>query len=155
MSFRVTATLLGLGAVAYAAAPRTHAAAHTSANVVVSRSEAALGGDLVTRLDVAMGKPVGFALRVTNTGRKAEELRFPDGRTHDFIVLDHTGKTVWQWSAGRMFTQSLRTTTVDRGATVDFSEEWTPSVPKGEYTVVATLHSDNHPLEARQVITLR
>ena len=34
------------------------------------------------------------------------ELDFPDGQTHDFVVLDAAGSEVWRWSDGRMFTQA-------------------------------------------------
>ncbi len=149
---RLAAALLAVSAFVYATEHRSHASERTG---VMRAATAAAAGPLVPQLDVAMGPTVAFTLRVTNIGAKTTEIRFPDGQTHDFAVLDANGRTVWRWSEGRLFTQALRTQAVEKGATVEYAESWTPALPKGQYTVVATLHSDTHPLAAQQVIALR
>lgn len=88
---------------------------------------------------------VRFALTVVNVSEHRLELTYPDGQTRDFAVYDSTGREVWRWSAGRMFTQMMQTRLLAAGDSVTYAERWTPPHP-GRYAVVATLRSDNHPL---------
>ena len=39
-------------------------------------------------LDVTVGREVTFSFQVMNAGKKKLEVAFPDGRTHDVVVLD-------------------------------------------------------------------
>ena len=67
-------------------------------------------------------KSIRFALDVTNPTKKDVELTFPDGQTHDFVVLDSVGREVYRWGAGRMFTQSVQNRTIDGGETMHITE---------------------------------
>jgi hypothetical protein len=88
-----------------------------------------------------------FALHVTNNTSKMLELQFPDGQTHDFVVRDFAGKEVWKWSEGRMFTSAMRSTTLKgKGQTV-YAESWDASGQHGSFTAVATLRSNNFPVQ--------
>ena len=98
-------------------------------------------------VDTSRGE-VSFAIQVTNDSRKAVELDFPNGRTHDFIVLDHAGREVWRWSAGRLFTQGMQNQLLDAHDAVVYTERWTPPF-KGQFTLVAQLHSENFPVRQR------
>jgi Intracellular proteinase inhibitor len=101
------------------------------------------------------GSTLRFTLDVTNVGRKNVELTFPDGQTHEFAVLDGSGREVYRWSADRMFTQSVQNRTIDGGETLHIAEHATPALPHGSYVAVATLRSTNFPMQERVAFELR
>ena len=90
---------------------------------------------------------VEFALTVENAGDTAEELTFRSGLTADFAVRSGDDE-VWRASDGRMFTQALRTETLDAGETVEFTDAW-EDPESGSYTVIATLNTTGDDAEAR------
>jgi hypothetical protein len=94
-------------------------------------------------------RDVKFALAVTNLASHSVEVNFPNGQTHEFVVLDTLGREVWRWSTGKMFTQALQNRNVDPNATLSFNEEWIPQGHHGRYTALALLRSSNHPVEER------
>lgn len=93
------------------------------------------------------GESLRFTLRIVNNTRKMVEIQFPDGQTHDFVVNDSTGKEVWRWSEGRMFTQAMRSKTLKGKDGTVFEEKWEPKGQRGAFTAVAILKSENFPLE--------
>ncbi len=103
---------------------------------------------------VADATDVKFSLAVTNFTAKMVEIRFPNGLTHDFYVVDASGKEVWRWSKGRMFTQGIQNKLLKSRSTTIFDEKWNPEGLVGEFTAVAVLRSDNHPVESRVTFTL-
>jgi hypothetical protein len=103
---------------------------------------------------VADANDVTFSLAVTNFTPKMMELRFPNGLTHDFYVVDASGREVWRWSNGRMFTQGIQNKLLKSRSTTIFDEKWNPEGLVGEFTAVAVLRSDNHPVESRVTFTL-
>jgi len=151
--------LLCLGAVAFACGPRSH----SEASLVVNIAKPIAAAPVVKKapkkeqqVRVAPSftvsvehKSIRFALNVTNPTKKDVELTFPDGQTHDFVVLDSVGREVYRWGAGRMFTQSVQNRTIDGGETMHISETATLDVPPGSYVAVATLRSTNFPVEER------
>ena len=166
MNSRLIITLLCAGAVAFACGPRSHAEApvalasatpvRTTPQVastprVTRNSKARPEVKLVTQFDVQMkGREAQFALTIKNTGNKHAELDFANGQRYDFVVIDSTGREVWQWSSGRMFTQIVQNKQLGSGETMRVSETWKkPPVAPGKYTVVATLKSSNYPTEQR------
>lgn len=106
---------------------------------------------LATTFDVLRPKndaeSVKFALRVVNNTRKMVEINFPDGQTHDFVVNDSTGKEVWRWSEGRMFTSAMRSKTLKGKDETVFEESWETTGHHGSFTAIATLRSQNFPIE--------
>lgn len=104
-------------------------------------------------VDTVRGE-VRFAIEVTNDTPKSVELAFPDGRTHDFIVLDASGREVWRWSAGRLFTQGMKNRLLGSHDAVRYTERWRPPT-KGEYTLVAQLLSENFPVRQRVAFALQ
>jgi hypothetical protein len=108
---------------------------------------------LTSKLDVAVAsREVHFALVVTNVGDKHAELNFPSGQSYDFVVVDSTGREVWRWALGRMFTQSVQNQQLGVRDAMRVSETWTPAKVKakpGRYTAIATLTSTNYPVEER------
>jgi|SRR5687768_9288625 len=163
MKSRFAITLLCVGAVAFACGPRARSDANTtSANTTlasarsVTQQGAPRGAQRATQskspitaaFDVTRdAATIRFALQVVNSGKKSIELTFPSGQTHDFVVLDSTGKEVWRWGTGRLFTQALQNKLLSRGESLDMTESWdAPTLKPGRYTVVATLKSENYPV---------
>lgn len=143
MQPRVLAFLILVLAVAAACGPRARSAEPAARKRVTG------GPPVASSLDVQLGSAVGFALHVTNNASKRLELTFPNGLTHDIVVMDTVGREVWRWSEGRMFTQALQNRVLDSDETVSYSAEWAPEGAHGTYVVVASLKSQNHPVEQR------
>lgn len=151
MNFRVIATLAAIGVVAFACGPRARTAAdNTAAKQTVRHKRAPLSAPLVASVDVDVSDEVRFALSVTNASAKGVEIDFPNAKTHDFAVLDSTGKEVWRWSRTRLFTSALQTRPLGVDDSHVYADAWSPDeAAHGRYTVVATLASSNFPLEQR------
>jgi Intracellular proteinase inhibitor len=98
---------------------------------------------------------VQFSLDVRNNTARMVELRFPNGMTHDFVVLDENGREVWRWSNGRMFTQTLQNKLIKSRDNAVFADNWTGRNMHGKFTAVAILASENHPVEERSQFVLR
>lgn len=143
MLSRITVPLLAAAALVFACGPRTP-------NPVASARPSAGAERGVTShvmVDTASGT-VRFAIEVTNDTRKRVELSFHDGQTHDFVVLDARGRTVWKWSEGRLFTQAMQNRLLDAHDSAVYAEKWQPAAP-GRYTLVAELRSENYPVQQR------
>jgi hypothetical protein len=128
--------------------------AHDEKSIVEERKHAAENAaPIVTTFDVTRPKNdadnLKFSLHITNNTPKMLELRFPDGQTHDFIVVDFAGKEVWRWSEGRMFTSAMRSTTLKGKGVTTFEENWDATGMHGSFTAIATLRSDNFPVESK------
>jgi hypothetical protein len=155
---RVAIALLCAGALAFACGPRTHSEAASTASlataVPVMQQGAAHahndGAALASRLDIKVEQhAVQFALHVTNQSRKHLELAFPNGQTHEFVVVDSVGRERWRWSSSRLFTQALQNKLLGSGETMRVDEQWQQPLPHGKYTVIATLNSTNFPVQER------
>lgn len=123
-----------------ACGPRSRAGESSSTQKVSIPSD----GPLASSLNVSVGQGSGVKLHfeVTNTSGSRIELVFPNAKTHDFAVLDTTGRELWRWSEGRMFTQAIQTKLLGTGETVKYEDEWDTTLPAGRYVAVATLESD-------------
>lgn len=153
----VTGTLV-CAAFIYACAPRAgHVegnadAAPTATRKAVTRSPADTG--ITTTLDHTLDNgTVHFALVVTNHG-DGTEVRFPNGQTHDIVVLDQRDREVWRWSNGRFFTQTLRTKQLRTGRSLRYAADW-PDAEAGTYRVVATLMSETHGRSVETLMNVR
>jgi len=149
MDNRLILPLLCAASVAFAAAPFSHDEKSIASARHHSEEKSA---PIVTTFDVTRPKDdaekLRFSLNVRNNTSKMLEIRFPDGQTHDFIVKDFAGKVIWRWSEGRMFTSAMRSETIrGKGETI-FSESWDTKGQHGAFTAVATLRSDNFPVES-------
>jgi len=83
------------------------------------------------------------------------ELRFPNGMTHDFVVLDESGREVWRLSSGKMFTQSMQNKLIKSRDDAVFADSWAGRNMHGKFTAVAILPSENHPVEEKVEFALR
>ena len=144
MTTRLFLSICAVGALAIACGPRPHTPDSSSSTLTKVSTTTPLG----STLSVAVGDEVKFGFTVVNHSGKKIELVFPNGQTHDVAVLDSTGREVWRWSKGRMFTQSLKTKLLTHGAQVTYDESW-ENAPAGRYTAVASLNTAAHPLETR------
>jgi hypothetical protein len=149
MDNRLILPLLCAASVALAAAPFSH----DEKSIATTRRHAGeISAPIVTTFDVTRPKDdadkLRFSLNVRNNTSKMLELRFPDGQTHDFVVKDFAGKVVWRWSEGRMFTSAMRSETLKGKGETKFSESWETTGQHGAFTAVATLRSDNFPIES-------
>jgi hypothetical protein len=161
--------LLCLGAVAFACGPRSHSEASlvsvnlataVAAPPVVNRAKKTPKKEQQVRVAPNFTisvehKSIRFALDVTNPTKKDVELTFPDGQTHDFIVLDSVGREVYRWGEGRMFTQSVQNRTIDGGETMHIVEQATIDLAPGSYVAVAKLRSTNFPVQERVPFEVR
>ena len=140
--------LCAAATVAFAAAPFSHDDKPIAS--AKHHGDAAIA-PLVTTFDVTRPKDdadkLRFALHVTNNTGKMLELQFPDGQTHDFTVQDFAGREVWRWSEGRMFTSAMRSTTLKGKAETVYEESWSTKGQHGSFTAIATLRSNNFPVE--------
>lgn len=144
MPNRFVILLLSAATVAFARGSTTH-----KSMTATSKSHQPKNAPIVSALSVHVGDGVKFTLGVTNTTNRMVELRFPNGFTHDFYVVDASGKEVWRWSDGRMFTQGMQTKLVKSKDEASFSNEWRPMNLRGHFTAVAVLKSANHPIEEK------
>ena len=113
------------------------------------------GDSLAAALDVRVQNGVQLELRVTNNTASKLELLFPSGQTHDFVVVDSIGREVWRWSEGRLFTQVLLNRVLESNGTLAVDAAWKDAVPPGRYVAIATLLSENKPLEQRVPFEVR
>lgn len=158
----IAIAVLCAGALAFACGPRTHSEAASTASLATAapvlqqgatrnRSDAA---PLASRLDVKLDHgTVQFDLRVTNQSKKHIELAFPNGQTHEFVVVDSLGRELWRWSSTRLFTQALQNKLLGSGESMRVGEQW-PHPAHGKYTVIATLNSTNFPVQERAEFVL-
>jgi hypothetical protein len=140
MLSRITVPLIAAAGLFFACGPRTQ-------NVVGNAKTRTRGDTTVAAhvsVDTANGR-VLFAIAIRNGTRRSVEISFPDSRTHDFTVLDSAGKQVWRWSEGRMFTQAMQNRLLGSRDSAVFDVAWDAAKP-GNYTLVAELNSENHPV---------
>lgn len=156
MNEKVPFALLCTAVLAFACGPRPHGESATDRSTSTARRSAASVANtpLSPSLDVKVEDGVRFAFAVTNDGARKLELLFPDGRTHDVVVLDTLGREVWRWSEGRLFTQAVQAKVVRASDSLRFTEAWRDAQP-GSYVAVATLASRNYPVEQRVAFTVR
>ena len=149
MLLRIIVPVLATAVLVFACGPRAQSP------MSGARPSASAGKGVTSHVmvDTARGN-VRFAIEVANDSRKRVELNFPDGRTHDFVVLDARGKEVWRWSQGRLFTQAMQNRLLDAHDAIVYAERWTPPAP-GQYTLVAQLNSENYPVQQRVEFALR
>lgn len=155
---RVAIALSCAGALAFACGPRTHSEAASTASLATaapvvqqgSPHTHSEGAALASNLEVKLERDgVRFALRVTNETKKHVELTFPNGQTHEFVVVDSVGREVWRWSSTRLFTQSVQNKLLSSGESMRVAEQWPHPSQHGKYTVIATLNSTNFPVQQR------
>jgi hypothetical protein len=151
MNGKLPISLLCVAALAFACGPRPRNEASGSARVrsgEIAAARNADGSPLTPSLDVSVGRGVRFAFEIVNESSRKLEVRFPNGLTHDVVVLDSVGREVWRWSEGRLFTQAMQNRVLRSSDSLRYVQAWTDPRP-GRYVAVATLASANYPVERR------
>lgn len=88
---------------------------------------------------------IKMTLRVENMTDQVVDVTQSDGQTHDFVVADAQGKTVWKWSENRFFLQAISELTLGPGEIQAFQGEWNgcsadgKPLPEGSYKVWALI----------------
>ena len=179
MNIRFAIALASVGGLAFACSPRSRSSSQNSQPAALASAlplKTTATGEIVERperprprsssaqkaepkldshLDVTVQpRAIQFALGVKNVGKKHVELRFPNGKSYDFVVLDSLGREVWHWSNGRMFTQGMQNKQLGTGDVMHVSEAWKRPLQPGKYTAIATLNSSNYPVQERAEFTL-
>lgn len=90
------------------------------------------------------GAVVKATFSVTNIAKKTYVLSFPDAQRYDLWVKDASGKTVYQWSADKIFVQQVGTSLLNANDRISFKpqlnlSEFEGGALPGVYTVEATL----------------
>ena len=157
MSSRFAIWLVCAGVVALACGPHGRHDESAASTTDDPSAHGTAAGDpriLATTANVTVHGGVRFTLHITNVSDHAVQLDFPNGQTHDFVVVDSLGREVWRWSSGRMFTQALRTTLLGANETLTYQERWPERGRRGAFTAVALLKSSNHPVAQRVPFSL-
>lgn len=156
MNGKLPLSLLFVAALAFACGPRTRTEARSSTRGAGTTQVArgATSTALTPSLDVSVEDRVRFAFQVMNDGSKKLEVKFPDGRTHDVVLLDSLGREVWRWSEGRLFTQAMQARVLRSSDALRYEGEWRDPAP-GRYVAVATLQSQNFPVQRTAEFVVR
>ncbi len=101
----------------------------------------------------AAGQPVKITLTATNKSHSTADLLFGSGQSYDIFVTDRSGKTVWRWSKGMVFTMAVRNVSLPAGQSLKFSAIWKPARP-GKYLIRGRLTSARPFNSAPQAITV-
>jgi hypothetical protein len=104
---------------------------------------------LVASVTVSVDSSVAILFRVMNPSDTRREVAFDNGQLHELVVLDSTGREVWRWSDGRLFTQPIRRKLLAAAEILAHEARWEPGDLTGRFTVIASLTSSNYPLESR------
>jgi hypothetical protein len=99
------------------------------------------------------GEAVRWSLSVTNVSDGVVTLTFASGEEGD-VVLSQDGQERYQWSAGRSFTQAVRTVELAPGATHHVALDDTLAVEPGAYDLLATVVSEPSPAPAARTVTV-
>lgn len=154
MNTRLVVPLLCAAAIAFACGPRAVSSTTTDAPAAATPPSAPDESTLASSLEISVRDGVRLAFHATNRAGRRVELVFPSGQTHDFAILDSSGREVWRWSEGRLFTQALQNRVLEPAETLTYEERWVPGDRRGTFVAVATLRSSSHPLESRVEFTL-
>lgn len=95
---------------------------------------------------------VEFVLMIQNQSTQEIEWVFPSSQKYEIVVTNTEGDEVYRYSKGRMFTQVVQYETIAPSDYIVYTERWNymfdgKRVPKGEYTVTATLKGKSKELE--------
>ena len=174
MKTRVLITLLCAGAAGLVWSPRAHSEASLPALQIPGRApqdtdavklqgrpakpmggRRSMDGKLLPSLNVVrVGEDVRFSFNVVNAGTRRLEVKFPTGQTHDIVVLDSTGREVWRWAEGRMFTEARQYRSIGGGDSLVLEEGWEKPGVAGKLVAVVVLKSANFPIEHKVEFTL-
>lgn len=154
MNGKLPFTLLCVAALTFACGPRQRNEASTGTRATAARVASESDLPLAPMFAVDVNEDVRFEFQVVNASDKKLEVKFADGRTHDWVVFDSLGNEVWRWSDGRLFTQAMQNKVLRTDDSLRYDGSWSDA-PPGRYVAVATLSSANFPIERRVEFEVR
>jgi hypothetical protein len=85
-----------------------------------------------------------FNISFTNKGEEEANVTFSSGQKFELVVLDSSGKEVYRYSIGKMFTMALETIKLGPGESIQIQDEWDymldgKRVNPGEYKAIVTV----------------
>jgi hypothetical protein len=93
-----------------------------------------------------LGHPVDrLTFTITNKSIQPESYTFNNGQQFDVVITDSTGKQVWTWSKGQIFSQLMTHVHLNQGQSHSYTVVWNRRddndvpVPAGQYTAAAAL----------------
>lgn len=100
---------------------------------------------------IKSGQPVRMTFTVVNTSGRPVTYNFSTGQRFDVTAANAAGVAVWNWAAGKRFSQNLSSLSLPPGKSFVYRPVWNSRdlsgrpVPPGAYTLSAHLTSDNRP----------
>ena len=83
------------------------------------------------------GAPVVLVLIVQNRGKAPARFSLPNAQLYDFWI-EHEGREVWRWSAGRVFATVVTEVEIPIGETRVFRETWPQTDAAGRQVAVGS-----------------
>jgi hypothetical protein len=85
-----------------------------------------------------------FNITFTNKGDEDANVTFSSGQKFELVVQDSTGKEVYRYSTGKMFTMALEMIKLAPGESIELQDEWDyivdgNRVEPGEYKAIVTV----------------
>jgi hypothetical protein len=78
------------------------------------------------------GEPIRFDFEIVNRANRQVRVSFPDGQTHEFLVVDPDSAQVrWKWSDGQEFTQAVSELVFEPYASKTFTLIWDGTLSDG------------------------
>ncbi len=73
-------------------------------------------------------------IELKNQTERAQNLEFTSGQQYDMWIMDENGQQVFHWGEGKMFTQALKTETIEPGESKSFNVA-IPQLEPGTYQI--------------------
>ncbi|CAN5280630.1 hypothetical protein BH09GEM1_BH09GEM1_01930 [soil metagenome] len=109
---------------------------------------------LPATLGITVDSIVTLTLTVSNPASTPATVLFGSGLHADFTIYDaSTAQRLWQWSAGKLFTQVVSADTVPAKGQLVYTTLWQPT-KKGLFTAVGSLVSRSHVADTKVQFTV-
>ena len=88
---------------------------------------------VIIRPDAALtNNSIEMKISITNNSKKAIIINYSSGQKFDFALLDGDRNILYSWSANKLFTMELNSTTIEPGKTLEYSD----TLSGGAYTAI-------------------
>jgi hypothetical protein len=96
----------------------------------------------VVTASFVFGEPIRFDFEIVNRANRQVRVSFPDGQTHEFLVLmPGTAELRWRWSDGQAFTQAATELVFEPYASKTFTLIWPGTLADGTQLPVGNYHA--------------